>query len=802
MCVEYRPLKIPADIICFPDLSRIASVVVVIVGFLLSPAALWAADQNLELGDDDYVVVQIDQSVDLRAMAKKYLNNPDLWPIILKLNGLDDVEDLSTVRELRLPAGPLSAATAALKASLEAIQLANQAGAQLFAPVLLKTAIDLRDSAVVEKNIGMFDNSVVLSGKSITNATTAKIKSEENRDVEAEALLLDRRGNVEGQKPIELSWSERSLSAILSEQEKLRTLSDSTAQVVFRDASRLRLNPNSQAVIQRMRVDPLTQRSEAKISLVKGDFYALLTSESRRSRLEVALPSADAKIDSGNFWVSQSDGAAKFSNYEEKPIAITAGGETLVLGRNEGAVVQAGQVPGQRVRLEDSIALIKPKNESVVFNNSVDLAWEPAQAAEGYWAELASDPRFDHMAKSLPNIPDNKLDRLKLEPGVYFWRVAVLDQFGLPGQMSDVGQFEVRTDVTPPFLRILSPGDGEIFRHTAIQIQGETEPNARISINGTAVEPNLTGGFSAGIELQAGANVVKVKSVDLAGNETVRLVEVTVSIDSRSDIRFDASLPRDRSGTFLSPGDTLTLSGEVVADARIQILDAQGQARSETFTRSDGKFVLNVPLGNVKEDLKIVVTTASGYAYQEAIRVEVQKDPPAINVEPPVRPITSQQQLEVSVISDQQAKITINGKLAEIRDGRYRSEIELSEGPNTIEIIAENAFGLTSVETRTVTLDTRQPQLLSQSLSISRQGKQEFMTIRIGADDASGLAKTSKVEISSGGKMRAGTLRFNKAAKMYQGHIETPPRGDDGAYTIAIELVDVAGNVNKVKLVQ
>ena len=94
-----------------------------------------------------------------------------------------------------------------------------------------------------------------------------------------------------------------------------------------------------------MRVDPLKRREEAQISLIEGDFYALLATESKRNRLEVNLPSADATIDSGSFWVSQDDDAAKFSNYDVKPVSITARGETLVLGRNEGALVPTGEAP-------------------------------------------------------------------------------------------------------------------------------------------------------------------------------------------------------------------------------------------------------------------------------------------------------------------------------------------------------------------------------------------------------------------------------------------------------------------------
>lgn len=69
-------------------------------------------------------------------------------------------------------------------------------------------------------------------------------------------------------------WTDRALNDILIEEEKVRTLSRSTAQITFRGESRLRLNANSQAVIQRMRVDPLTSAwlgASPRISMGRAD---------------------------------------------------------------------------------------------------------------------------------------------------------------------------------------------------------------------------------------------------------------------------------------------------------------------------------------------------------------------------------------------------------------------------------------------------------------------------------------------------------------------------------------------------
>ena len=82
----------------------------------------------------------------------------------------------------------------------------------------------------------------MLATDSYGEATVALNKSLAARDKAAEALVTDRQGQVEGQRPQDLGWRGLKLQAALIEEEKVRTLSDSTAQITFRDASRLRLN--------------------------------------------------------------------------------------------------------------------------------------------------------------------------------------------------------------------------------------------------------------------------------------------------------------------------------------------------------------------------------------------------------------------------------------------------------------------------------------------------------------------------------------------------------------------------------
>lgn len=760
-----------------------------------TPAAPVANDMA-----DDVIKVRMEPGSSLRGISEKYLKDPDLWPVILRLNGIENITDVTEGRELLLPGNEVRLSTTALDTSLVEIQKANEAGAQLFAPILIRNAIDFRDQAVVQHRNGAYQQSISLSSQSIGRADAARTKSEEQRDVEAEARLSDRQGWVEGQKTSENGWTERELDAVLNEQEKLRTLSASTAQVVFRDASRFRLNPNSQAVIQRMRDDPLKRRKEAQISLVEGDFYALLAPESDRSRLEVNLANVDAKIDSGSFWVSQDQDSAKFSNYDAKPVAIVSGDDTLVLGRNEGAVVRAGEAPKEKVAVIGRLALSEPADNAVVFGTQVRLSWQGVDDGRGYWVEVAFDPLFDKMAESLWNVPQNRTDDIGLAPGTYYWRVAALDALGLPGQMSVARKFELINDSAPPYLQIRTPEPGAILREAAVTVSGETEAGAAVFVDGEVADVDGSGRFFVTISGKSGANNLTVVARDAAGNETTRRLAFTYVADQRRDIVYDASLPRDATGRFLTAARELGLSGTVTEQAKVSVLGSDGAPRSEAYADATGRFTLNVPLQAAEEKLAVVVTTVSGYAYREPIEVLVSDRPPHFRLTEPPPAITSTPRLDLAIEADPGTILRVNGVTPETGDGKVRFHLDLKQGANLVEIVGTNAVGLVTIEKYTVVFDTVKPEMTGNEITAKDLGDTEMLSIRVAAQDDTGLALTSRFTVRVGDAERSGILRYSKADKSYRGMIEIPRRKDGSAPDVVVELADVAGNINEVTL--
>lgn len=772
-------------------------VIIAIVG--LSPSRAHAQATQFQADPDDFVEVRMREGDSLRSLANEYLSNPDLWPIILELNGLNDITEVAPDQELRLPANQVKVSSLALQVSLSEIQKANDAGAQLFAPLLVRNAIRFRDDALVQNNKGAYTESISLSTRSIASSGSAVKKSQEMRDIEAEARLSDRQGWVEGQKADEFGWSERDLNSILNEQEKLRTLSRSTAQVVFRDASRLRLNPNSQAVIQRMRADPLNRSDEAQISLVEGNFYALLSSDNKRSKLQVNLENVDAKIDSGSFWVSQEEDGAKFSNYDTQPVEISAGDETLVLGQNEGAFIRDGEVPGGKVNVLSRIGLLEPEDEAIVYG-SPPLAWEASNSENGYWLEVAFDPRFDKMADSKFGIPETRVDDVEVAPGIYYWRVAALDDFGLPGQMSTVRKFEMRDDTVPPFLQLRTPQPDAILREAAVTISGETEPGAAVIVNGELADVDAEGRFFLSIQSIVGRNEVVVVAQDVAGNKSEKPLAFTYLPDAQSEIIYDAGLPRDEAGRFLAAGSMLTVSARANPEAKIAVIDETGVIRSETYSGADGGFVLNIPLKDAEEEFTVKVTAASGYSYEEKLGTLFSNEPPKIRLAEPLPRVTADPALRVIAQIEPGVTLSLNGSEPQLSDEGAVFEAELVEGPNLIEIIATNQAGLVSIDKRTVIYDAVEPEVARSELTVEAGGTSQFVNLRVAATDNAGLAKTSRYTLRIGDFTQNGVLRFNRATKSYSGSMEVPLFDDDQEMVAIVELSDIAGNIRKLEL--
>lgn len=745
-------------------------------------------------GEPSMAVVEFTPGMSVRQLAQDYLGNANLWPQILKTNNLQSVVAIEPGQKLRIPVSQVKAANRALRLAKDDIHRANIAGAQLFAPRMIATAISYRDKALIRRNDGAWSETFELARQSRDIAGQAYSVCQQHRDQAGQARISDKQGTVEGEKPSELVWAARAVGAILIEQEKIRTLSDSTAQITFRDSSRLRLNANSLTIIQRMRVDPLNQERETEVSLVRGNLYALLVNKSKRNDFDLEIPGVEATIQSGNFWVSHDDDSAKFANYDTAPVRIETSTETIVLGKNDGALVRSGNVPTKKVKVLPAPELLSPSSGQSAIAGQTRLRWAEIADAAGYWLEIGLDPSFQHLAASRWGLAKAHYAASELAPGIYYWRVSALDRFGIPGARSTIGKLEIRADTEPPYLLVKRPYAEVILSAAPVRVVGRSEPGAQLTIDGAVVKIDDEGHFDYALTPKKGANEIKIRVTDRAGNQNVKTRNFTYMPDHPAKIRFAVDLPRLAPSHFLARSDTFSLAGSTLAGAALAVVDGDDSVTVRGHANANGAFHLDVPLREPQEELSLRVVAPSGFTTTKQFTVTIDRVAPKIVLEEPLPRLTRDARLSVDGHLDEPARLRLNDRPIAMVEQRFSHHLQLSEGRNTIKLVAMDRAGNWRVRSWVVQLDSSPPELIDYRIAPASDGA-AGLEIIASASDSSGLARIASYSVAIGERTASGFLRYDPSSKRYRAFLRGIDVKKAGQVVLeSIELADNAGN--------
>lgn len=743
---------------------------------------------------DEVLRITLQEGQSIRDVAQEHLADPDLWLEILHFNNLSSVMEIQPGLALKIPTGIIANANQALLESLTLIQEATNQGARLFAPKLISDAVDLRNQALQQRKASQWDNCAQLAQDAKDVAQRALDVTLGHRDKLAEAVLSDRHGSVQGRKSAELVWSTRILNAILVEEERIRTLSRSTGQITFLDESRLRLNENSQAVIQRMRLDPLQRTEEAKVTLVEGDLYALLTGKSKRKQFALEVPGVETSIDSTKFWASRDKRTAKFTNYDDRRLQVSSQGVSVALGKNQGTVVHQRQVPVAAVKLLPSPELDLPLDGKQVFRNTLALSWSAVAKATGYWLEVALDPTFKKMVVSRWGLMQSSFQAQDLEPGLYYWRVASLDQFGLPSPWGEVRRFRIHTDIVPPYLLLRSPQEKMIIRRQPVTVSGETESDAQLTLNGKPIKVDGRGAFKAQHELHRGVNELVVEATDSVGNPTRRSRTVIFMPDRTVAIVYDPALPQIEPKHFVARENEFSLAGTTAPQAKILVRSGLDAVRASTSTDAAGRFRVNVPIRGVRQVFTLEVIMPSGFITRDRIVLSVDRQPPVIQLAEWPPAVTAEAELALRGQINGAQNMVLNGKSIELQDQHFEATIALESGSNQIQMMASDLVGNVRVETWQVTLDQDPPKLLNHRISDDHKADGGRIVIEVEAEDASSLRQVAAFAVKVGQFVFSDYLRLDRAVQRYRGTLVLPHYAQGEVTLTNIELEDYLGN--------
>ncbi|WP_299369069.1 FecR domain-containing protein [uncultured Tateyamaria sp.] len=725
----------------------------------------------------------------LRGIVGDFLNDPDLWPYVLELNAISSPAAVVPGTALQLPVKQVRAADAALAEALAAIQAANAEGAQVFAPQEIGEALENREAAVGRREVGAWVEVVDLSDIATLLAMEALDISIAQRDRSAEAVVSDVQGDVEGRAPQEPRWSGRGLNDVLVEFERVRTLSDSTTQVTFRDLSRLRLNANSNATIQRMRSDPLTGTEVTKVSLVNGDFYALLNQLSEKTAFEVDVPGVETTTNSGDFWIKNDSSGARFVNYDTPALEIKDGNETIQVNENEGLVLTASGA--ERAAVLDAPSLVSPDLGAILYDGFAPLGWSAFADAEAYWVEVALDPGFNQMQVSEWGVRGTTFDTEALPPRTYHWRVAALDRLGLPGQWSVPQSFTLRVDKTPPFLTLLAPGDGEIVTEPRIEIFGASEPDAVVELNGTPVPLGSDGSFILDTALTPGPNILTLRAIDPAGNESATAQTVVYRPAAQIDVSLSPALPRVGPALATRSAELSVFAASNAAQGADVLVQSGGTEILRTVVAAAGAISFSVPAEETPRGYTIAVLGPTGLIEGrldfEAVR---DRTAPETALDSPPPKATDQDEIELIGSAGDATELTINGVDVPMDAGRFAFSLSLAPGLNLFDLVATDAVGNVSASRLQTLYDIDPPEV--QSVNVGRpNGAGGPIEITVVASDASGLRQAASYLLQVGDAEREGFLRCDATSGVCRAALPPEP---GALQLIEVVIEDYAGN--------
>lgn len=742
------------------------------------------------------IQVEFNHSQTLRQLAKKYLHNPDLWPDILRANGIGSPDELKPGTKLNIPVAVILQVEQAITRAADKIDQATRTGARLFAAEHISQAIRTHGDALESRSRGEWKKVLQQAEIASHEAGKALEISQANRNFPAQARLESYQGKVQRRSVTDLYWKAIDTQAALVEQDKVRTLSDSFADILFHDESQVHLNENSQIAIRKIRIDRLNNKETADVVLYGGDIYTLLSHDKQKKKLSLeAAPGVGVKVNSRNFWVARNQGNTRFANYEGE-MEVSSGGTSVKLKENQGTLVRSGEKPLKPKDLLPPPQLLQPQDNAIAYKKGVSLAWSKVPEASAYWLQISGDSKFSKLELSRKDISQTAFFLPLPEDGFYYWRIAAIDKNAFPGVWGKSYTFKVQRDNQIPYLTITEPVSNGPFRQAEIHLKGQTESGAKLILNGErSLLVDATGEFAFTYALTQAENSILLEASDPAGNRA-QLTKVLRYLPDR-EIKFvyDGELPRLAEKHFIVKQNIFTLKGQTAPDAVIKA-QSKDQADASVSVLSDkqGNFTLNLTASKPQQVFELNATLPTGLTVQDSFNVTLDSVPPRIMLDPLPPAYTAATPFNLQGKIEDGVKLSVNGQ-AVILDGKnaFSFALNLKKGENVLQVKAWDKAGNSAVWQKNIILDQEPPLLLEHQVTpvYANAGEVQIM---LKVSDDSATKAGAPFELRVGNYTQQGYLRLCPQKDCYRAKVNLPPNIKGKPRLQSVILEDYLGN--------
>ena len=708
----------------------------------------------------------VNDKFDIRNISKEYFGDADLWPFILKYNSIKNLNELKSGSRLSIPVKKINDMIGRINFADKSFQDAVKMGAKVLADDLLDEAGSLLKQAAENKRNIDIDASIKAADESIKFSERAYKKTKEIREKTIDAIISFKKGTLQKMYPNDINWQNAEIYENLKENDWARTLTLSLANITFQDLSQIKLNENSQAMIQRSRYDPIENKTDTKVKIERGDAYAMLLSSPKKN-FDLDIKGVKTVINSKYFWVEKNSKNAKVANYNGE-IKLAVKDSAVVVKKNQGSVIPDGGYPTKPKNLPAAPFLISPDNLGNISTAKIYFAWSKINTAENYWLVIANDSRFKKLYGVYKNIKAEGIQLAGFLPGVYYWYVCSVDSAGLPGPYSEPRGFVFISDKNKPFLSIESMPENLVVRETKLIISGKTDHGCKVFINKVDCKPGTDGGFTAEQILLEGKNKIIVKAINNAGLETIIERNVYLESDSHVIVNETSFGILNENNKYNVRGNSVNLNLTTRPLTSIEIRLEKTNFSKTIYCDTLGKCSITIPVTEMKEIISLCVKTPAGF--EKTILLEILKENKMADIilYPPLESQTNKETIIISGTANGASELFINGLRQSVDlEGKFSSSHSLKSFENVFIIKAIDKNGRASEIERRIIYDNIPPDLISADIQWADNSKTSVRIV-VCAEDNTYLRKTAVVELICNAVLKNEILEYNNVKNAYE----------------------------------
>ncbi|MBO6586659.1 MAG: hypothetical protein JJ953_11180 [Gracilimonas sp.] len=460
------------------------------------------------------------QSQDLQLIAQRYTGSTVNWPLVIEMASHDvDKNSFTLEPSAILQLQNFAEFSSKVNEQQKRISDLINSGATVFAAeeyAAVKEIISKYSTSISE---GELDQAIGYAGQLEQAVDEMETTLMNNRIVDVQAQLSRKKGEVNKRVGLLGSWSDSFIGDLFKQSDGIRTLIESYATLSFTDGSDIQVNPNTIAVIRKSRIDKLNNASDTEITLEDGGLLAKLSAAGKdRSTYVLNAGPSRTELKTQNFY-AETEGVerAKLSNYDGEAI-INSNDVTITIQKNQGTIVEEGKDPLQPVELLPAPELDWSSADTLINEEELLFAFREIDDAANYRVQYSNSPNFDGQLTEVTT-SESAVNIENLPMGMTYVRVQATDQLGLRGPFSKTARIIRNVDNQPPpvFLDnirgniLLTSGD-------TYTVEGVTEPDAVLTMNGKRVSVASSGRFSHTLSNLSGETDVKIISKDPTGN--------------------------------------------------------------------------------------------------------------------------------------------------------------------------------------------------------------------------------------------------------------------------------------------